>query len=149
VSRHRSVLSLAAVLACAGCGSTEPGGVARCPQTAEFGNFGCAVVAGTVRDAAGVPLAGAVVTLVPPTGDAQAYDTPLEVSGAQGEFRVEIHRFEAPDPVPSADTVPLYLRATLEVDPPAADSVLVRAIFVPVDSIPRVVNADLIFQSGA
>jgi hypothetical protein len=133
----------------AGCGSTGPGdAVARCPRTAETDNFGCAVVAGTVRDAVGVPLAGATVTLVAPTGESQAYDVPLETTGADGAFRVEIHRYEAPTPVPAADTVPLYLRATVAIDPPVSDSTLVRAVFVPVDSVPEVVEADLFFRVG-
>jgi hypothetical protein len=79
----------------AGCGSTGPSdAVARCPRTAETDNFGCAVVAGTVR------------------------------------------------------AVPLYLRATNPIDPPASDSVLVRAVLVPADSVPDVVEADLFFQVG-
>ena len=143
------VLSVMATLVGAGCGSTEPGGgAASCPHTAEADSFGCAVVTGTVRDAAGVPLAGATVTLVAPTGESQAYDSPFETTGADGAFRVEIHRYEAPDPVPAADTVPLYLRATVPIDPPVSDSTLVRTIFVPVDSAPDVVQADLLFQVG-
>ena len=96
-----AVLSLLAMLLGTGCGNTEPGdaGVG-CPQTAETDNFGCAVVTGTVRDAVGVPLAGATVTLVAPTGESAAYDSPFETTGADGAFRVEIHRYEAPDPVP-------------------------------------------------
>jgi hypothetical protein len=138
-----------ATLLGAGCSSTEPSnGVFRCPRTTETDNFGCAVVTGTVRDAVGVPLAGATVTLVAPTGESQAYDNPFETTGPDGAYRVEIHRFEAPTPVPAADTVPLYLRATVAIAPPASDSILVRTIFVPVDSVPKVVEADLFFQAG-
>ena len=149
MSQRRTLPIFLTVALGAACSSTEPNnGVFRCPQTTDTDNLGCAVVTGTVRDAAGVPLAGVTVTLVAPTGESQAYDTPLETTGADGAVRVEIHRYEAPTPVPAADTVPLYLRATVPIEPPASDSILVRAIFVPVDSVPRVVEADLFFHAG-
>ena len=44
--------------------------------------------------------------------------------------------------------MPLYLRATVPIDPPVSDSILIRAIFVPVGSVPDVVQADLLFQVG-
>ena len=133
----------------AGCRETSgPSGVSRCPQSSPTANLGCAVVAGTVRGLDGQPIAGALVTLAPPTGEAAVYDEPATTSGSLGEFRVDIHRYDAPSPVPAEDTVLLYLRATLQLDPPVSDSTPVPVIFVPVDSVAKVVQAELVFGAG-
>jgi hypothetical protein len=113
-----------------------------CPQTFEFGNYGCARVQGTVRNSAGQPIAGARMSLVPSEGD-NAYDFPIFDTDATGFYSLEIHRFGLPA-ITTADTVPMYLRALLLRNGlPIGDSIIVQTIFVPVDAVPEVVAADI------
>src|SRR4051812_37399999 len=80
-----------------------------CPQTFEFGNFGCARVQGTVRNSAGQAIAGARVSLVPFEGD-NSYDFPVFDTNATGFYSLEIHRY-GPPAITTADTVQMYLHA--------------------------------------
>jgi hypothetical protein len=129
----------------AGCtAGSEPLDDRLCPQTFEFGNFGCARVAGTVRDGAGQPLAGVVMTLVPPSTADNSYDFPSATTEAAGTYALEIHRFDAPPAVRPADTIRLYLRGGVPDRPELRDSILIEVIFVPVDSAAQTVTGELV-----
>jgi hypothetical protein len=144
---RRSVTSALVVLPAAFAGCTtgsEPLDDRLCPQTFEFGNLGCARVAGTVRDGAGRPLAGVEVTLVPPSKAGNSYDVPSATTGVAGTYMLEIHRFDAPPAVRPADTIPLYLRGRVPEQPELRDSMLVEVIFVPVDSTAQTVTGELV-----
>ena len=118
-----------------GCsGGADPSDGSLCPQTFEFGNFGCARVAGTIRGAAGQPLAGAVVTLTAPAEADDAYDFPSATTGTAGTYALEIHRFSQPAILRAADTVSLQLRAVVPDQPLFRDSMLIDVILCP--SIP-------------
>jgi hypothetical protein len=137
--------SLAAIMLLAACGNgAGPGDPDLCPQTFEFGNFGCARVAGTVRDGGGQPLGGVSVTLAPPVGGTNAFDSPSARTGADGSFALEAHRFDQPAVLKGADTIPMYLRGALMEEPTVRDSILLTVIVVPVDSIAQTVEADLV-----
>jgi len=124
--------------------SDGPGPVSdACPQTYEFGNLGCARVQGVVRDAGGNPVAGARLTMFPPEGTPNLYDTPMDDTEADGSYSLEIHDHGGPDLAPSP--VPMYLYAALlgDVGPIAPDSHLVNLEFAPVGEVPEVLQADI------
>ena len=140
-------LALSATMALAACTESGPDEeLDRCPQTFEFGNFGCGRVRGTVRDGGGQPVSGALVTLVPPTETTMALDAPQATTGADGAFFLEIHRFDRSEVVKAADTLPMYLHGFVAEQ--VRDSVLIDVIFVPVDSVARTVQADLILPAA-
>jgi hypothetical protein len=143
--RNLRTIGLCSLLAALAACSDGPGpGSDACPQTFEFGNFGCARIRGTVRNGAGQPLIGAQVSVVPPSGTPNSYDSPFVDTDATGLYSIEIHQYASPDTIQAADTVPMYLRAFLPSDgSPIGDSVLVQMIFAPVDSMPNVVEADI------
>ena len=95
-----------------------------------------------VRNRAGAALAGAWVSLSPLAGAPNSYDTPNVVTGATGQYSLEIHNF-GPPPAGFPDTVPMYVRAFHRTDLPVADSVLVNLIFAPVGEVPAAVHVDL------
>ena len=149
LQRHSATSALVALLTmAAGCtDGSEPRDGSLCPQTSEFGNYGCARVAGTVRDGAGQPLAGVVVDLVPPSTAGGSYDSPTTTTGAAGTYSLEIHRFNTPAAVRAADTIPLYVRGAVPDHPELRDSVLVQVIFVPVDSAAQTVTRELVLAA--
>jgi len=140
--RWSRLVLLTGVLGCSD--DSGPSADEVCPQTFEFGNFGCARVAGTIRDAAGQPLAGVVVTLTAPTEADDAYDLPSATTGTSGTYALEIHRFDQPAIIRAADTVSLHLRGVVPDHPELRDSMLIDVIFVPVDSEAQTVEADLV-----
>jgi hypothetical protein len=136
---------LTGVLGCSDDSGPSAGNV--CPQTFEFGNFGCARVAGTIRDAAGQPLPGVVVTLTAPAEADNAYDFPSATTAAAGTYALEVHRFDQPAILRAADTVPLRVRAVVPDQSELRDSMLIDVIFVPVDSVAQTVEVDLVLTS--
>jgi hypothetical protein len=98
----------------------EPSG--RCAQTSEFGNLGCAVVQGIVRDGAGNPLWGVYVYAI-----ADCCDTPVPFTDSAGRYELVL-RWYAEGPL--ADSVDVWLR----VSRPGywRDSVQARLGFAPV-----------------
>ena len=72
--------ALAAVVSCSALtGDDERQNPALCPQTYEFGNYGCARVEGRVVDSSGRPVVGATIRLDPAEGTPGIFDTPLPV----------------------------------------------------------------------
>src|SRR5207244_11251651 len=62
-----------------------------CPQTGEFGNYGCAVVEGAVVGARGQPLGG--VAVAPgPSADGGPFDTPFHYTDASGRLELRLTR---------------------------------------------------------
>jgi hypothetical protein len=140
--RDVSLCSLIAVIASCSDGS-EPVSDG-CPQTYEFGNYGCARIRGAVRNAAGEPLAGARVSLAPPSDVPNFYDSPTADTDETGLYRLEIHNYGPPPSATSADTVAMYVRAFLpSTEAPIGDSVLVDMIFAPVGAMPEMVEMDI------
>jgi hypothetical protein len=138
--RDIALCSITALIAGCSDGTGPAGG---CPQTSEFANFGCARIRGTVRNPAGVALAGARVSLTPPPGAPNPYDSPSVDTDARGLYALEIHDYGPPPATTSPDTVPMYVRAfLLSGQAPSGDSVLVNVIFAPVGAVPEVVEVD-------
>ena len=138
----RTLVLLFVCSATAGC-SDGTGPAGGCHQTAEFANVGCARIQGTVRNSAGVALAGARVSLSPLPGAPNPYDSPSMDTDATGVYALEIHNYSA-SPATFPDTVSMYVRAfRLNTQTPIGDSVLVDMIFVPVGVVPEVVKSDL------
>jgi hypothetical protein len=113
-----------------------------CPQTYEFGNYGCLEVVGQVLGSSEQPLAGIVVG--PRFVQASAgFNTPYATTNDEGRFTLRVTRYGPREsPAAGPDTVSLYV---LAVDPRSAgvnvtatvrDSVLVRAAVAPVGAVP-------------
>lgn len=125
-----------------GCSDEGPASNA-CPQTYEFGNFGCARIQGVVRNAAGGALA-ARVSLSPAGETPNTFDSPTRDTDADGSYQLEIHNYGPTSITGSTDTVPMYVRAFVPSSgSPVGDSVLVEMMFVPVGEVPQVLEADI------
>jgi hypothetical protein len=136
-------LGLSAITVIAACSEGSGPGSDACPQTYEFGNFGCARVRGLVRNAAGEGVAGARVSLGPPSEAPNFFDAPFAETDATGLYSLEIHHY-GPSPTGGSDTVSMYLRAFLpSTGAPIGDSMLVELRFAPVGEVPQVLEADI------
>ena len=119
-----------------------------CDQTYEFGNFGCTDIIGQVLGSAGQPLTRISVgpRYLPDRDD---FDSPFHKTGADGRFRLRLHRFGAPPPAGEPDTVSLYIRAvdlsSADFNVPALvrDSVLIQVTVAPVGALAPVTNVVL------
>jgi hypothetical protein len=114
-----------------------------CPQTYEFGNTGCVRVEGRVLGAGGQPLQGVYVTLRPAGPDEGFFNTPVATTDAQGRFRLEASRMVSPRPLPTPDTVTMWLAGARPLNPVVADSVPVLLHVVPVGQPAITVTQDL------
>jgi hypothetical protein len=79
----------ALVLIALACSSTEPDVDPQgCPQTREFGNYGCARASGVVLDQAGDPVAGVHISLRPHEGAALTWElwTPARRGGLLSRY---------------------------------------------------------------
>ena len=133
-----------ALVALAGCSDgTGPQGV--CPQTYEFGNYGCVVFSGRVLDGLGLPVAG--VSVGPGEGaDASAFNSMYATTGSDGTFSIRLTRM-VPSPV-AQDTATLWIRAALipvlpQLSSTVKDSVLARFRLAPVGSPPDTIRLTL------
>ena len=114
-----------------------------CRQTGEFGNYGCARVAGRVVGSAGQPLPGVNMSLreqssTPET--AGCYNPSFRKTDASGRFRVELTRYcqrGAPN-VPDTLTVVVYAARTTFApgERPVADSATVVVTVARVGRVP-------------
>jgi hypothetical protein len=144
----RKVISTALVLALVACGASEPSeDQSRCLQTFEFGNTGCAELAGVVTDPDGVPLAQAFVGLRDPgeAGRPISLISGYVTTDSTGAYRLRAVRMAGEVPAEGPDTVTVWVRAG--VPPPAEapsgtvgpmDSVLVTLELRPVGEPPVV-----------
>jgi hypothetical protein len=120
-----------------------------CPQTTEFGNFGCARVKGVVRYADGSPVANARVTLTPAEGVTNSFDSPSDDTDATGMYSLEIHDYGGEGRhEPPPDPVAMNLRAFLltgspEEPAPMSDLIPVSLQFAPVGEMPEVAEMDI------
>src|SRR5437879_6479224 len=63
-----------------------------CPQTYEFGNYGCAVVEGQVLGARSQPLAG--ISVGPrPSADGGQFNSPYRLTDGNGRFQLQLTRY--------------------------------------------------------
>jgi hypothetical protein len=135
------MLAGAAAVACRA--TTEPEG--RCQPVMEGGSAGCAVLAGRVTDAAGRPLAGALLRVAVPAGRGSGteFGTTVGQADAAGAYRLWLTRYGTPSAPPAADTISVWIRASAPQDGGAdqADSALVVLEVRPVGARPAVVTA--------
>jgi hypothetical protein len=130
----------------AGCSDSSDANPGSCPQTFEFGNFGCARVEGVVRDASGAPLAKARVGLTPAEGVPNTFNSPSDETDAAGNYSLEIHDLGGEGEHPAPDPVPMNLRAALltgESFAPTSDLVPVSLKFSAVGEVPEVAMVDI------
>ena len=132
----------ALVLLGVGCSSTEPDVDPQgCPQTREFGNYGCARASGVVLDQAGEPLAGVQVSLRP--HEESGFDVGATVTGSDGLFALEVHDFEGNDlAAGERDTLEFFVLATFPVTTSflLQDSVTVAGELAPVGERPQAIE---------
>jgi hypothetical protein len=147
VLRRTGLYAATAVLVSCSDGS-EPGS-GTCPQTYEFGNFGCARVEGVVRDAAGAPLGNVRVVLSLAEEVPNSFDTPVHDTDATGAYALEIHDYGSDGRhAPPPDPVPMNLQAFLltgspEDPAPSSDLIPVNLQFAPVGELPEVLEVNI------
>jgi hypothetical protein len=128
------------------CGSsTETGDSLACPQTHEFGNFGCARAAGRVLGSHGEPLEGVLVVARQPTDPERgAYDEAPSTTDNAGAFLLQVTRYAEPTPTSTPDTLTVYVVASLlRGDTAVRDSAQVRLEYATVGQVPKTVPLDL------
>jgi hypothetical protein len=126
-------------LACGTEPDVDPQG---CPQTSEFGNFGCARANGVVLDQAGDPLTGVRVSLRP--HDEGGFDVGTMETGSDGRFALEVHDFEGNDPASGErDTMTFVILAAFPVTTSilVRDSVIIDGELAPVGERPQPIEA--------
>jgi hypothetical protein len=146
--RPRAAVTATGLALAAGClhstQGDDRGDPRACRQTYEFGNTGCADVAGEVVGLRGQPLA--TISVGPGNSErSDGLNTTYADTDVEGLFALRLTRF-GPKPPWAAigpDTVSLYVRAadprTAGVGIPARvrDSVLVRLTVAPVGAVPE------------
>jgi len=142
-SWRASTLVLAVLAGCRGY-LTDTVDSHTCPQTYEFGNYGCAAVEGQVLGARSQPLAG--ISVGPrPSADGGQFNSPYGLTDGNGRFRLQLTRY-ANTPSESAS---VWIRATV-IPPPTErvatifDSVLVRLRVVPVGQVPDTAHVAIV-----
>jgi hypothetical protein len=150
--RMTRVLSTATLVALGlGCNGSEPSDdLSRCGTTGEFGNTGCAEVAGLVTDADGGPVSGAYMSVQGAADPARMISLvyrPVRSSSA-GAYQLRAIRMGGEVPSSGPDTVTVWVRAV--VPPPSgapdgtagvSDSVQATLELRPVGAAPVVVQA--------
>lgn len=144
-----------AFLALSACDGTAPEqDAARCEQTYEFGNYGCADVTGSVFDSSHHAQAAADVHVLGPAeptasrGVASAWVQ----SGSDGTFRLRVRQISAAASDTGLDTITVWIRAAR---PPAttdaigpSDSTLALLTIHPVGQLPKVTAVpDLVLRA--
>ena len=112
-----------------------------CPQTYEFGNYGCAEVRGRVLGSEGQPLEGALVGPRYFTGTEGGYNTYFTTTDSAGRFSFRITRFSPRSATVDPDPFSIYVRASVRPPaggsaPLASDSILTRLTLAPIGSVP-------------
>ena len=146
--QHVGLLVIGAALL-AGCSDGSSPDPDICPQTYEFGNYGCANVRGVVLEFTGTPRASAMVRVRHSTyRESEAYGATLDWTDSEGRFTTRITRWERPADTSEPDWVSLWViaavrRADASLDFTRADSVLVRAEVAPVGRAPQPVEMEI------
>ncbi len=128
--------SLIAAVSLSGCSLFNQHDSRSCPQTYEFGNYGCAIVQGRVVGAQNQPLGGISVGPVG-GGDGERFGSAFVSTDRTGAFRVQLIQ-HLPS---SSDSASVWIRATVIPTPAERvatifDSALVHLRIVPVGQIP-------------
>lgn len=141
-------LLAAAATALLACGDPT-GPDAPCQQTFEFGNVGCAEVAGIVTGLSGQPLPGRLVRVSPAVPHGAAYSGGSVRADAQGRFRTRIFRMTQTMAPLVPDTFSVWVVAidvaSTELPNPTniRDSVLRQLTLRPVGQRPVTIIADI------
>jgi len=136
--RVRFLIGVVSLLAASGCDRFPLVDLRSptCPQTYEFGNYGCVVFAGRVIGTQDQPLTGVLVG-PRPGADGGQFNGDLDATDANGHFQFRLSRF-ARSPSESAS---VWIRATViptlgDSVATIFDSVLVRVRVAPVGQVP-------------
>jgi hypothetical protein len=135
-------LAVALLLGCRDV--AEPPDSRACPQTYEFGNTGCTVIAGDVRGARNQPLAG--ISVGPrPSADGGQFNTPYVSTNDNGRFQLRLTRFASA----VSEGASVWIRATVVPTPEERiatifDSVLVRVRIAPVGQVPDTADVTIV-----
>lgn len=126
-----------------GCRLADHGDSRACPQTYEFGNTGCAIIAGLVTGTSDQPLAGFSVG-PRSSADGGQFNTVYATTDAAGRFQLHLTRYASA----LADSASVWIRAasppSSQTQGPAVhDSILVRLRVSPVGQIPDTAYVDI------
>ena len=149
--RRAPILLILATSACESALINPIGDLDECPTVpGEFPPTDCAIIQGSVRTPAGVPLVGFPVrvdSLVPQVGYHYASNTAL--TDADGRFEMTVYRVNRLDPITEPDTARIEIKTYDTTDPrpgdPATRRVRVLMYFAELGETVRVTFADLTF----
>jgi hypothetical protein len=136
-----------ALLAFIGSCITDPANDRVCPQTYEFGNYGCAVVRGQALDTSNQPMSGVMIGLGSSAGS-EGFNTAGATTGIDGRFVIRLVRFAPSSSTSGSDSASVWIRGvsspiTIGSGSSKRDSVLVRVRVAPVGATPDTVAITL------
>ena len=141
--RRTLTLALPLLLGC-GRGLTDSRDSRICPQTHEFGNYGCAAVEGGILGARSQPLAG--ISVGPGvSADGGQFNTPYVMTDSNGRFQLRLTRYARG----TSESASVWIRAIV-IPAPAervatiVDSALVRLRVAPVGQVPDTAHAAIV-----
>jgi hypothetical protein len=143
------LLLVAIIAALASCRDpVDPVESPLCPQTYEFGNYGCARVVATIAAQPDASLQGRVYVAVIAVGLHSGFDAAYVDGTAIGTYSVSLTRF-GPGRPGSGDTVSVWVRATVHDNSQliAADSILRVIRFAPVGQLRTIDSVSLVLKS--
>jgi|SRR5205823_11003209 len=115
-----------------------------CPQTYEFGNYGCAAIEGQVLGVRSQPLAG--ISVGPrSSADGGQFNTPYASTDGNGRFQLHLTRYAHA----ASESASVWIRATVIPTPAERvatifDSVLVGVRVAPVGQVPDTARVTLV-----
>ena len=115
-----------------------------CPQTHEFGNYGCAAIEGGVLGARSQPLAG--ISVGPGvSADGGQFNTPYVTTDGTGRFQLRLTRYAHA----MSESASVWIHATVIPTPAERvatifDSVLVRLRVASVGQVPDTAHVTII-----
>jgi hypothetical protein len=150
ISRGGLSLALIAAAACESALINPIGDLDKCPPpTGEFPPTDCALVRGSVRSRAGVPLQNFPVRVDSAVGGDYYYVSELALTDSDGKFSLTVYRINRLEPPADPDAAGVEIKTYPITDPkprgPATGRVAVLMYFAELGRSVRVTFADLIF----
>ena len=150
ISRGGLYLALIAAAACESALINPIGDLGECPPpTGEFPPTDCALVRGSVRSRAGVPLQNFPVRVDSAVAGDYYYASELALTDSDGKFSLTVYRINRLEPPADPDIARVEIKTYASPDPGPGDQVTgrvgVQMYFAELGREVRVTFADLIF----